>query len=143
MKQAARTLKNSRGEQISPRFLATKLMMSISDVVCPRSARLALGVSQGLMGLWLARAVGRPRPWSRWTVRDWEARSNRHPMTSQASEAYRRLLMDILLSRGLFLFRRGRGEWNYRVVRVCRRGHVYRVSRLRDRCHRCEAKNGR
>lgn len=140
-KQAPRTLKKHRGDQVSPRFLALKLLRGISDVVCPRSERLALGVSQGLMGLMLARVAGRARPWSRWAVRNWEAGSDRHPMTSQVSEAYRRLMMDILLSRGLFLHQRG--AWRYQAVRVCRRGHVYPVRRLRDRCHRCEGKNGR
>lgn len=139
-KQAPTTLKKHRGEDVSSRFLAPKVVRAISDTPCPRSVRLALGVSQGFMGLLLARAVGRTRPWSRWTVRDWEDRDERHPMTDQACEAYRRLLMGVLHERGLCL--RVRGPLVWQVVRFCRRGHVYQVRRMRDRCPRCARYRG-
>lgn len=135
-KQASQTLKNHRGGAVSPRFLAPKLVRAISQVGCPRSERLALGISQGLMGQLLARSVGRHRVWSRWTVRDWEAQRTDHAMTAEAREAYRRLMMDILDSVGLYLRRTRRG---YQAVRGCRRcGRVFAVTTIRQRnCQRC------
>jgi len=140
-RQAPETLKNHRGDDVSPRFLAPNVVRAISDHLCPRSVRLALRVSQGLMGRMLASAVGRRRPWSKWTVRNWENGYERHPMTAQAHEAYRRLIMSVLHERGIAL--RVRGPFRWQAVRWCRRGHVYRVRRMRDRCPRCGGTSGR
>lgn len=135
-KQASQTLKNHRGGAISPRFLAPKLVKAISGIACPLSERLALGVSQGLMGQLLASSVGRRRPWSRWTVRDWEAGRDDHQLTPVAREAYRRLMLDVLHSAGLYLKKTKRGYQAVRPCRHCRR--VFAVSRVTEKnCPRC------
>lgn len=135
-KQARQTLRNQRGDGVSPRFLGAKLVRAISDDLRPRSVRLALGVSQGLMGTLLANSIGRHHRWSRWCVRNWEAGSDRQPMTALAREAYRRLVMDVLLTGGLFLRRRHR---RYEAVRVCRRcRRLFAVTSVREKnCRRC------
>lgn len=117
------------------RFLAPQTVRGLSGIGCPRSERLALGVSQGAMGLLLAGAVGRARPWSRQLVNNWEHGAK--PLTALAREAYRRLLIDVLFSAGLFLRRRrGRRMEAVRPCRRCRRW--FAVAHIRERnCHRC------
>jgi len=111
---------------------------ALRHIVCPRTARLALGFSLSEMG----RELGKVHPnghggraYHKSAVAHWERGDYR--MTADTQEAYRRVIESAANVAGLKVKVKFGRAWSFRPMRVCECGRELEVKINEKKCVRC------
>lgn len=128
--------KPERSATVAP--IMRQPVSSLRHIVCPRTARRALGFSLSEMGRELGKVHPNGhggRPYHKSAVAHWERGDYR--MTTDTQEAYRRVVESVAGSAGLKIKVKFGRAWSFRPMRACQCGREFEVKSNEKRCVRC------